>query len=261
MLLKNKNAVIYGAGGSIGRAVAKAFASEGAKVFLAGRTTAKLEQTAEEIILSGDYAEWVKVDALSQEEVDHHLKVVVESNGRIDISFNLIGIEDVQGISLVNMSINEFLKPIEIAMKTQFITATAAANMMMENGGGVILMLSANAGRKPSENSGGFGVACAAIEALSRQLAAELGKHNIRVVCLRSAGSPDAAGVSQIFDEHAAAQKQSREEFERRFVEQTMLKHLPTLNEVASVATIMASDKATPITAAVINVTCGELAD
>ncbi len=132
---------------------------------------------------------------------------------------------------------------------------------MITGGSGVILMLSANAAKKPCENTGGFGIACAAIEALSRQLAAELGRHRIRVVCLRSAGSPDAGGVSQVFNEHARLQKQSRQEFERQFVEKTMLKRLPNLNEVANVAVIMASDKAAPITAAIVNVTCGELAD
>jgi 3-oxoacyl-[acyl-carrier protein] reductase len=261
MLLRNKNALIYGAGGSVGKAVAKAFASEGAKVFLTGRTTDKLEQTVEEIISNGDYAEFAKVDALNLEEVDQHLRSVIAAHQHIDISFNLIGIDDVQGLSLVEIGADEFLTPITVATKSQFITATAAAKAMMVSGNGVILMLSANAAKKPCENTGGFGIACAAIEALSRQLAAELGRHGIRVVCLRSAGSPDAAGVSQVFDEHARLQKQSRQEFERQFAEKTMLKHLPTLSQIANVAVIMASDKAAPITAAIVNVTCGELAD
>ncbi|WP_018614764.1 SDR family NAD(P)-dependent oxidoreductase [Segetibacter koreensis] len=261
MLLKDKNAVIYGAGGSVGKAVAKAFAAEGAKVFLTGRTPEKLKQTVEEIIVNGGYAELAKVDALNEEEVYMHLSSIIAAHQRVDISFNLIGIDDVQGLPLTNMKIDEFLALVEIAMKTQFITATAAAKMMMVGGSGVILMLSANAGKKPYENVGGFGIACAAIEALSRQLAVELGKHGIRVVCLRSAGSPDAAGVSQVFDEHARLKNQSRQEFESHFAEQTMLKHLPNLNEVANVAVIMASAKAAPITAAVVNVTCGELAD
>ena len=261
MLLKNKNAVIYGAGGSVGKAVAKAFASEGAKVFLTGRTLYNLKQTVEEIISNDGYAEFAKVDALNMEEVNQHLSSVIASHQHIDISFNLIGIEDVQGVSLIDIAADHFLTPITIAAKTQFLTATAAARAMMTGGSGVILMLSAKAAKKPCENTGGFGVACAAIEPISRQLAAELGKHGIRVVCLRSAGSPDAGGVSQVFNEHARLQKQSRQEFERQFAEKTMLKHLPNLSEVANVAVIMASDKAAPITAAIVNVTCGELAD
>jgi 3-oxoacyl-[acyl-carrier protein] reductase len=261
MLLKNKNAVIYGAGGFVGKAVAKAFASEGAKVFLTGRTPAKLKQTVEEIISNGGYAELAKVDALNMEEVEQHLKSIIAAHQHIDISFNLIGMDDVQGVSLVDIAAEQFLTPITIAMNTQFITATAAARAMIAGGSGVILMLSANAAKKPFENTGGFGIACAAVEALSRQLAAELGNHGIRVVCLRSAGSPDAAGVSEVFDQHARLQKLSRQEFERQFAQKTMLKHLPNLSEVANVAVIMASDKAASITAAIVNVTCGELAD
>ena len=73
MLLKNKNAVIYGAGGPVGKAVAKAFASEGAQVFLTGRTLDNLKQTVGEIISNGGYAEFAKVDALNMEEVNQHL--------------------------------------------------------------------------------------------------------------------------------------------------------------------------------------------
>lgn len=261
MLLKNKIAVIYGAGGYVGKTVAKAFANEGAKVFLTGHTLEKVHTLASEIILDGGYAEAAKVDALNQKEVEEHLTAIVAAHQRVDISFNLIGIDDVQGMPLTEMEVEQFFMPVEKAMRSQFITATAAAKIMKSNRGGVILMLSANAAKKPFENLGGFGIACAAMEALSRQLAVELGRHGIRVVCLRSAGSPDAAGVSQVFDEHAALKNQSREEFERQFAETTMLKHLPALAEVANVAVLMASDKASPVTAAIINVTCGELPD
>jgi len=66
MLLENKNAVIYGGGGSIGGAVARAFAREGAKVFLAGRTLATIDAVAEEISASGGVAETAQVDALDE---------------------------------------------------------------------------------------------------------------------------------------------------------------------------------------------------
>ena len=261
MLLNNKIAVIYGAGGSVGSVVAKTFAQEGATVILAGRTDEKLARLAAEIISSGRAAGFAKVDALDGQQVEAHLESVIRQFGRIDISFNLIGMEDVQGISLAEMDQEHFIAPIDIAMRSQFLTATAAARKMKASGGGVILMLSANAGRKPFANTGGFGVACAAIEALSRQLAVELGMFGVRVVCLRSAGSPDAAGVSQVFDEHAKLQHQTREEFEKEFAASTMLKFLPSLRQVANVAVLMASDRAAPVTASVVNVTCGELAD
>lgn len=261
MLLKNKNAIIYGAAGSVGKAVAIAFAKEGAKVFLIGRTFPKLKRVYEAIVKNGGYAEAYKVDALNQQEVEQNLKSIIECHKHIDISFTLIGLNDIQGMSLVDSSLEQFQSPINTAVQTHFITATVAAKSMIETGGGVILMLSANAAKKPFEKIGGFGVACASIEALSRQLAAELGRYNIRVNCLRSAGSPDAEGVAEVFEIHAKNLNLSIKEFELQFSEKTMLKHLPSLNEVADVATIMSSDKAGSITAAIVNVTCGELAD
>ncbi len=78
MLLKNKNAVIFGGGGAVGKAVTKVFADEDAKMFLTGRTAEKIKQTVEEIVQKVDYAELAKVDALNQEEVEQHIKGIIE---------------------------------------------------------------------------------------------------------------------------------------------------------------------------------------
>jgi NAD(P)-dependent dehydrogenase (short-subunit alcohol dehydrogenase family) len=185
----------------------------------------------------------------------------VELAGSIDISFNAISLEDVHGIPVVNMQHEQFALPVFNAVTTHFFTATAAARQMAIQGSGVILALTANAGHHPYANVGGFGVACAAIEAFCRQLAVEEGQHGIRVICLRSAGSPDAPGVDEVFNQHAHSSGITRQQFEASFADRTMLKRLPKLSEVASTAVLMASDKASAITAAVINVTCGEIAD
>ncbi len=96
MLLEDKNAVIYGGGGSVGGAVARAFAREGARVFLAGRTLATLEEVAEEIRSAGGVAETAQVDALDEKAVDEHADAVAAQAGSIDVSFNAI-FNDVQG--------------------------------------------------------------------------------------------------------------------------------------------------------------------
>ena len=121
MLLENKVAVIYGAGEPIGGAVARAFAHEGARVFLAGRTQAKLDRVAEEIRADGSVAETAMVDALDEQSVDQYVDKVVEQTGHIDISFNLIGYGDVQE-QLLEISVDDFLQPIANAMRTQFVT-------------------------------------------------------------------------------------------------------------------------------------------
>lgn len=261
MILKNKVAVIYGGGGAIGGTVAKAFAAEGAKVYLCGRNLSTLDVVASAISQQGYHVEIAKVDALAVDEVKTQLEHVITKEGRIDISFNAIGWDDIHGSPLTGMSQHSFILPIVNGMNTHFITATQAVRMMAEKGSGVILAITANASRKPYVNIGGFGVACAALEAFCRQLALEAGPTGVRVICLRSAGSPDAPGVDAVFKQHALNAGITREAFEKEFAERTMLKRLPRLEEIASAAVLAASDYSSAITAAVINVTCGELAD
>lgn len=261
MLVKNKNAIIYGAGGAIGGAVAEAFAKEGAKVFLVGRTLSKLERIAKKITDAGGIAQVAVADALNVRAVEKHLSDIMNKEGRIDISFNAISINDIQGAHLTDMVYEDFLSPISNAMASYFITATAAARYMRKNNSGVILAITANAGHPPYEYCGGFGIACAAIEGFCRQIAAENGRYGIRVVCLRSAGSPDSPSVDNALNIHAKSGGISREEFDKQFVQKTMLKRLPLLHEIANAAVLMASDKASATTATVLNLTCGEIAD
>ena len=261
MLLEGKNAVVYGAAGAVGSAVARAFAREGAQVFLAGRTAATLNALAAEIGAAGGRAHFSVVDALDEQAVESFVSSVTQQAGSVDISFNAIGLEDDQGLPLIEMRQDRFALPVNIALTSHFYTANAARRHMAPKRSGVIMAITANAARTAQANMGGFGVACAAIEGFCRQLAAEVGPHGIRVVCLRSSGSPDAPGVSQVLDQHAANAGISRREFEARFAASTLLKRLPLLAEVANVAVLMASDLASPITGAIANVTCGEIVD
>lgn len=260
-LLAGKIAVVYGAAGAMGSAVSRAFAREGAQVYLAGRTLAKVEALASDIEDAGGAAHAASVDALDRGAVDEHLAGVARQQGGVDISFNLIGLGGRQGDPLTAMDSDAFAEPIINAMRTHHLTATAAARHMAPRRTGVILALTAQVARKPYAGSGGFGVACAAIEGLWRQLAVELGPSGIRVITLRSSGSPDAPGVSAAIAEHARLAGVSRETFESRIAEKTMLKRMPRMAEVADAAVLVASDRASAITAAVTNVTCGELAD
>jgi NAD(P)-dependent dehydrogenase (short-subunit alcohol dehydrogenase family) len=261
MLLEQKTAVIYGAGGAIGGAVARAFAREGARVYLAGRTRAPLEALAREIAQAGGIAQAAPVDAHDAGAVEEHLNAIVAQTGRIDISFNAVASRADQGDPLVEMSVDAFTLGIIDAMQTQFVTATAAARHMLKAGSGVILAITATPARMFLPNSGNFGVIGAAIERLCRQLAGELGPQGIRVVCLRSAGSPDAPVVDRVMRHLAQQAGVSREAFEAQLAERTLLKRMPKLAEVADMAVLMASDRASAMTGAVANVTCGETAD
>jgi 3-oxoacyl-[acyl-carrier protein] reductase len=258
MLLGGKNAVIYGAGGSIGGAVARAFAREGATVFLAGRTLESLEAVAEEIRSAGGAAETAQVDALDEQAVDGHADAVAASAGGIDVSFNLISYGDVQGTPLVEMPLEDFERPVMSAVRTQFLSARAVARHMIRQGSGVILTFGGAGGRDPIRDYtsggfqvylGGFQVALGAIDVLRRQLASELGPHGIRVVTLQSGGVPETT------------REDWREAITRSFVDTSMLKRVETLDDVGNVAAFAASDLARTMTATNINITAGRVAD
>ena len=173
MLLENKNAVIYGGGGSIGGAVARTFAREGANVFLAGRTREPLEAVARDIEAAGGSAEVAVLDALDEEAVDEHARTVVSRGSSIDVSFNLITRGDVQGIPLIDMTTEDLLRAVVNGLRTNFITARAARHMS-EQGSGVILALDSGSANG-SPMMGSTGPADGTTDTFIRNLAAEIG--------------------------------------------------------------------------------------
>ena len=254
MLLENKNAVIYGAGGSIGGAVARAFAREGARVFLAGRTPASLDAVAEEIRSAGGAAETAQVDALDERAVDEHADAVAADAGGIDISFNLIAHPYTHGIALAEMAVDDFLAPVLTAARTTFLTARAAARHMIPRRSGVILAFGGPGDRSGPMRDyylGGTQVAFDAIETMRRQLSVELGPHGIRVVTLASGGVPETlpAGI------------EGREKIVEMIEAQSLLGRAATLEDVGNAAAFAASDRARTLTAAIVNVSCGALID
>jgi len=251
VLLESKNAVIYGGGGSIGGAVARAFAREGAKVHLAGRTLERLAEVAEEIRSAGGVAEAAQVDALDETAVDEHADAVAAGAGGIDISFNLISHGDVQGTPLAEMSLEDFERPVMTAVRTMFLTSRAAARHMIRQGSGVILAFGGYGDPLPGYHLGGLQVAFGAIESLRRNLACELGPHGIRVVTLQTGGVPESIPGS--FD--------GREAIVNDIEERTMLKRAATLEDVGNVAAFAASDQARTMTATALNITCGSEVD
>jgi len=259
VLLENKNAVIYGGGGSVGGAVARAFAREGAKVFLAGRTLGTLDRVAEEISAAGGVADAAQVDALDEEAVDKHADSVAERAGGIDVSFNAIGHGDVHGMPLLDMPFEDFARPVTTAMRAQFLTARAAARHMVERGSGVILAITATTARMAIPNVGGTGVAFDAIESLCRQWACELGPKGIRVVWLQTTGIPEAIGDTlDVFPDYGPGREgMTREELIAWMRGDTMLNRLTSLSDVGDVAAFMASDRASAMTASSANITCG----
>ncbi|HEX3816095.1 MAG TPA: SDR family oxidoreductase [Mycobacteriales bacterium] len=265
MLLQNRTAIVYGAAGSVGAAVSRAFAREGAVVFLTGRRSDGLAELADEIVTNGGRAEVAVVDALSLDEVERHAAKVVTATGGVDVSFNAVSIRgDLQGKKLVDMSVEDFTTPIHTAATANFLTATVAARHMVQKGSGVILTMSTSGSRLSGRDqsfhaTGGFGVACGAVETLTRNLAGELGPAGVRVVCLR----PDALPETWPIEEFAASGGDTAEinKIKSYMESGTSLRRLPRLAEVAETAAFMASDRASATTGTVVNLTCGSVLD
>jgi NAD(P)-dependent dehydrogenase (short-subunit alcohol dehydrogenase family) len=263
MMLKDKVAVIYGAGGAIGSAVARAFAREGAEVFLTGRLQAPVEVVAKDIVSAGGSADVAEVDALDEQAVDSHLQSVIDQSGRVDISFNAVGIPNAQivGVPLAELDAGQFALPITAYVTSYFLTARLAARHMIPRGSGVIMTVTALHSRTGLSLVGGYGPAQAAKEALTRDLSAELAPQGIRVVGLRPQGMPETRTIKEAFEPRAKATGMTWEQWQELLASRTHPRRLMTLAEMADVAVFMASDKASGMTGTTVNLTMGSLDD
>ena len=250
MLLKRKPAVVYGAG-SIGGAVARAFAREGARVEIASRSLAAAEALSGEIDAGGGAAGAHQVDALDEDAVRAFVEGVATARGSVDVSFNLISVGDIQGTPLVEMEWQSFATPIERAVRSTFNTVKAAAPHMARGGGGAVLFFGGAGDPVPNYSIGGFQIALHAVEALRRQYSAELGAAGVRFVTLRTGGVPDT--IPDVMD--------GGEELAASLDGATMTGRAATLEDIGAVAAFVASDRARSMTAATVNVSAGALID
>lgn len=253
MLLEDKTAIVHGAAGAIGSAVARAYAREGAQVHLTGRTEAALNQVAQRIRRDGGTAHVAQLDVLDRPAVDRHAAAVADSAGGIDVCFNATSNDDVQGAPLVDMQFEDFLRPVTKSVTAQFTIATAVARHMAPRGSGVILVMAG--GREAIPQLGGSHVAWAALAGLCRQLAAELGPHGIRVAWLLSPGSPGSDETGAHDRDTTASQLHDPD------TDGLLLHRRPSYDDVANIAVFAASHWARTMTATEINFTAGAVVD
>ena len=251
MLLENKTAVIYGAGGTIGGAMAKGFAAEGARCILVGRTPASLEVVAEQIRAAGGQAETVVVDVLDEPAVNDHADAVVGTTGSLDISVNVITQEAIFR-PLLDIPVKDFAQAIDKQVTSQLITTKAAARHMTRQQSGVILFFGGAdyANRQDRQGLGTVQVGMDTVEGLRRQWACELGPQGVRVLTLLTGGIPESFPDGAEFDEA----KQS-------LADHTLLGRAASLADVGHVAAFVASDRARSMTATQVNVSCGACGD
>jgi NAD(P)-dependent dehydrogenase (short-subunit alcohol dehydrogenase family) len=259
MMLDDKTALIYGGGGAIGGAVARAFAEAGARVYLAGRTRDRLDEVAAAI---GDVAGVAEVDALDERAVADHADAVAADAGGIDVALNAVSFLFVHDTPFSEVTVDDVMHPVDAFLRTNLFTTKAVARHMTARRSGTILTLSAGASRVSPPGSLGYGTACAAIETMTQRLAVELGPAGVRLVCLRPHLVADAPShgsyTGEVFGPRAAAAGLGVEQWlAERAEDVTLLGRLPTLAQVADAAVFLASDRAGATTGAVVDLTCG----
>lgn len=263
MLLKNKTALIFGAGGSIGKEVARAFGREGARLYLSGRNRETVDPVAADITAAGGHATVAQVDALDEKAVDAYVADVARDAGHVDVVFNLTGPQPVEykhGLPALELPFELFKVPMATVVASQFLTARAAARHMLDHGNGVVLLLSASLARNGAPLSAHTSSAFAAVEGLTRCLANEWGP-KLRVVCVRSEAMPETRAIKQTFAAYARTMGMTTADFERFITEKNPLKRLPSTKDTANIAAFAASDLAATITGATLNSTCGAVLD
>jgi NAD(P)-dependent dehydrogenase (short-subunit alcohol dehydrogenase family) len=256
--LKNKVAVIYG-DGAVGGTVAKKFAKEGAHVYLVGRTLYKLEAIAKEISEDGGFIETSKLDALIESQVDNHLSEIGQKEGRIDISFNAIGLPQTghQGTAFTELSLEKYLHPITYYSQSHFITAKAAAKRMIQQRQGVIIMNTPSPSRISVPYMGGMPATWSAIEALSRTISAECGAYGVRSVCILTSAMPDTPLIDEVYSLHAKAHGIDYQQFHAGMESKTHTKRLTSIHDLATAAVFVASDEGRSLTGTILNLTAG----
>ena len=263
-ILKGKTAVVFGAGGSIGAAVAKEFAEEGARVFLAGRTKAGLDAVAKQITAAGGEAQTTVVDALDDAGVNQYLDDVAKQAGKIDILIDLTGplaSEYGNGKVAIELPVDEFMVPLTTIVRSHYITARAAVRHMINQKSGVIIFVTGSPARPHVPGATAIGAAFSALENLTMNLAFEVSPMGVRVVCLRTVANVDSRPILDTMGFVAGRMNITVEQAIGQVALANFLKVPATVKDTANAAVLIASDRARMMTGTVVNASAGAALD
>lgn len=263
-ILREKHAIVFGAGGSVGAAVAKEFAAEGAEVFLAGRTKSNVEEVMNQITAAGGNAHASVLDALDDAAVSQYVDGMLKQAGSIDIVFNATGPlarEYGNTKKALDLPIEEFMLPMTTVVKSQFITARAAARHMVQQHSGVIIFLTGSPARGHVEGATAIGAAFGAIESLTENMAIEVGSVGVRVVCLRTTANTDSRAIQETMDAVISKANITKEQAIALIASYNFLKVPAMVSDTAKTAVLIASDRARMLTGTVVNATAGAALD
>jgi NAD(P)-dependent dehydrogenase (short-subunit alcohol dehydrogenase family) len=261
--LKNKVAAVFAANGEIAREVAKAFARNGAYVFLSGRNPEKIEELAKEIEHEGGHCEAHQVDVTDEKAIDKHLKHIVSKKAKLDVVFNGVGLRAADagyGTPASELSFNQFMKPIELHVGSQFITSRLAAKYMMKTGiRGTIITLTASLSRIKTPFMAGITAACTAIEGMTRSLAAEYGRAGIKVICLNPTALVDTRTIKETNAANAKTAGIPEEQFAEMLQQGYLTGQSPTTKDIGQLAAFLATETGALLNSHVVDADFGSM--
>jgi NAD(P)-dependent dehydrogenase (short-subunit alcohol dehydrogenase family) len=257
LLLQGKVAIITGSTSGIGRAGAIAFAQEGASVVISGRNKERGGEVVALIKKQGGRAHFVAADMLAAGDIEQLVKAAADAYGRLDIFWHnagIVGPDDVETISQ-----ESYENVMAVHLKAAVFGVKFALPRIRKAGGGAILFTSSVAGLKQSGYSLSYSLAKSGLVMLTRKLAVDLAKDNVRVNCL-CPGRVQTGMRPDISQERARALGVTPEEWEKRDKKRIPLGRFITEQEVADAALFLVSDKASSITGVALPIDGGFLA-
>ena len=243
MKLNGKIAIVTGAGKGIGEAVARKFATEGAKVMCCARNIAQVNQVVSEINNAGGQAKGFRVDVSKKKEIEAMIQDVLDQYGRIDILVNNAGIID--DAQLKNMTDEQFDKVIDINLKGTYYCGRAVVNIMIAQNAGVIINTSSIVGIYGNFGQSNYAASKFGVIGLTKTWSKELGRYNIRC----NAVCPGFIATSILAP--------MPDKIIKALEEKVPLKRLGQPEEIANLFSFLASDEASYMNGAVIDISGG----
>jgi len=261
--LKDKVAVVFAASGDIAGAVSQSFSEHGAKVYVTAKNVDAVYALAQKLKANSGNVEAARVDALNEIEIDDFLKKVVSENGRLDVVFNGIGAtyEEMGGRPPSTVAtFKQFMAPMEKICGSQFLTSRVAAKYMIQTKSeGTILLLTAALSRSKYPNLAGITAASAAVEGMTRVMAAEWGGNGIKVICICPGALAETKRISGWIESSAKEYGIPVEQLVAQYKAFDLTKTSPTLKQVGETAVFLASETGAAFNSHIVDVDCGKM--
>jgi NAD(P)-dependent dehydrogenase (short-subunit alcohol dehydrogenase family) len=255
VLLQEKVAVITGGGRGIGRAIALAYAREGARLVLAARDSATLEETRALIAELGAQALVVPLDLRDAASVENLATQTLAHFGQVDILVNNSGIAGPTA-PLWEISPQEWQETLDIDLTGPYLCCRAFLPAMLQRRSGSIVMIGSMTGKRPLFGRTPYAAAKLGLVGLVRTLAWETGPYNIRVNLI-SPGPVEGERIGRVLHDMATAQGISLEEARLLFMRDSPLDRMASPADIAHAAVFLASDLARSTTGEDLNVSGG----